>query len=92
MLCIPYLWPLLFIDPPVLSDHIQADTGLRLLSFLKKGSEKDFVKALQRILRSDLSEIATENFEKARKYEKNNLKEKRERFYDQFLSDIDKLK
>ena len=36
----------------------------------KKGSEKDFVRALERILKSDLSEIATENFETARKFEK----------------------
>jgi glycosyltransferase involved in cell wall biosynthesis len=78
---------------PVIGTSIAGIPELVQEQFLfKKGSEKDFVKALQRILRSDLSEIATENFEKARKYEKNNLKEKRKRFYDQFLSDIDKLK
>lgn len=78
---------------PVIGTSIAGIPELVQEQFLfKKGSEKDFVKALQRILKSDLSEIATENFEKARKYEKNNLKEKRERFYDQFLSDIDKLK
>lgn len=58
----------------------------------KKGSTEELVKALNRALKADLNRIAEENFNKAKEYEKNKLIEKRERFYDEFLSDIQNCK
>ena len=58
----------------------------------KKGSTEERVKALNRALKADLNRIAEENFNKAKEYEKNKLIEKRERFYDEFLSDIQNCK
>ncbi len=52
----------------------------------KKGSHKEVVKTVSRILEMDLSEIATRNFEKARDYDKTVLDHKRKAFYDKFLA------
>lgn len=76
---------------PVIGTNIAGIPELVQERFLfKKGSVSELIKALKKILRSDLSVIATENFTKAREYEKDKLRIKRERFYDQFLSDIGK--
>lgn len=78
---------------PVIGSNIAGIPELVQGQFLfKKGSAKELIKALKRILGSDLSVIAVENFVKAREYEKDKLKIKRERFYDQFLSDLGKSK
>ncbi len=54
----------------------------------KKGSSAEVERAICRILEADLSGIATENFNKARNYERTKLNKKRELFYDAFLSTI----
>lgn len=76
---------------PVIGTNIAGIPELVQEQFLfRKGSKMDLVKALYRMLNSNLSEIATENFNKAREYEKDRLRIKREKFYDKFLSDIEK--
>lgn len=52
----------------------------------KKNSDGEVVSALERIVSEDLIKIAETNFNKAREYEKDKLRIKRERFYDAFLS------
>ena len=53
---------------PVIGTNIAGIPELIQADFLfKKGSTEEFVKALDRIIKSDLLKIATENFNKARK-------------------------
>lgn len=54
----------------------------------KKGSTTELINALNIALNADLNRIASENFNKAKEYEKNKLTEKRMQFYDEFLLDI----
>ena len=74
---------------PVIGTNIAGIPELIQKEFLfKKGSTKEVISALNRIMKADLGKIATENFNNAREYEKDKLIEKREYFYDEFLSDI----
>lgn len=76
---------------PVIGTNIAGIPELIQADFLfKKGSTEEFVKALDRIIKSDLLKIATENFNKARKYEKEKLTLKRKAFYDEFITDVKK--
>ena len=52
-----------------------------------KGSSKEIVKAILKILKLDLKQIARNNFEKAKEFEKNILINKREKFYDLFMKE-----
>lgn len=54
----------------------------------KKGSSEEVVGAIERMLKADLSKVATVNFEKAKQYERDKLNVKRNLFYDQFIQDI----
>ena len=51
----------------------------------KKGNVKAVEQALMHICKSDLKNIAQQNFEKAREYEKEKLEKKRASFYNDFL-------
>lgn len=74
---------------PVIGTNIAGIPELIQNNYLfKKGSTRELIKALWRILESDLGRIATENFNKAREYEKGKLIKRRERFYDEFLADF----
>lgn len=53
----------------------------------KKGNTKDIIKTISNMLKSDLKIIAKENFTRAKTYEKEKLIEKRNQFYDSFLSE-----
>ena len=76
---------------PVIGTSIAGIPELVQKEFLfKKGCTEELINALNRIMKADLGKIATENFNKAREYEKDKLTERRERFYDEFLSDIQK--
>lgn len=78
---------------PVIGTSIAGIPELIQKEFLfKKGSTEELISALNRIMKADLSKIATENFNKAREYEKDKLIERRKCFYDEFLSDIQKCK
>lgn len=73
---------------PVIGTSIAGIPELVQPQFLfKKGSTEEIIKAMERILKSDLSQVAEENFDKAREYEKDKLRKKRELFYDQFMLD-----
>lgn len=74
---------------PVIGTDVAGNSELIQKSFLfRKGSSKEVQKALQRILNSDLEQIAKENFKMAQNYEKEKLRVRREAFYDVFLSEI----
>ena len=60
---------------------------LQEMCLFHKGSSIEFKKALLRVLDSDMSLLAKENFNKAKEYEKTVLRKKREAFYDAFLID-----
>ncbi|MBQ9375900.1 MAG: glycosyltransferase family 4 protein, partial [Ruminococcus sp.] len=60
---------------------------LQEMCLFHKGSSIEFKKALLRVLDSDMSLLAKENFNKAKEYEKTVLRKKREAFYDVFLID-----
>lgn len=76
---------------PVIGTSIAGIPELVQENFLfNKGSKKELMRALDRIMNADLSQVAIENFNKAREYEKEKLRKKRERFYDEFMSDIQK--
>lgn len=78
---------------PAIGTNIAGIPELIQEDFLfKKGSSAEVIMALNRILKSDLSKIAEENFNKAKEYERDKLIRKRERFYDEFLSDIQKTR
>lgn len=78
---------------PVIGTNIAGIPELIQKEFLfKKGSSEELIKALNRIINSDLTKIATENFNKAKAYERDKLVKRRNEFYDEFLSDIQKNK
>lgn len=78
---------------PAIGTNIAGIPELIQNEFLfKKGSTKELIDALDRILKKDLSKIAEENFNKAKEYERDKLVRRRERFYDEFLCDIQKAK
>lgn len=52
-----------------------------------KGSTSEVRNAIVRIIGSDMTKLAKDNFEKAKSYEKTVLTKKREAFYDKFLKD-----
>ena len=60
---------------------------LQDMCLFKKGSTQAVVAVLDRMLQSDLSVIAKENFANAKQYELAVLTERRNRFYDAFLAD-----
>lgn len=72
---------------PVIGTNIAGIPELVQEPFLfKKGSKDELIKALEKMLQCNLSEIAARNFNKARAYERDKLRCKREQFYDEFLS------
>ena len=78
---------------PAIGTNIAGIPELIQEDFLfKKGSTNELIQALDRILKANLTEVATENFNKAKEYEKYKLIRKRQAFYDEFLSDIQKGK
>lgn len=76
---------------PVIGTNIAGIPELVQEPFLfKKGSKDELIKALEKMLQGNLPEIAARNFNKARAYERDKLRCKREQFYDEFLSDMRK--
>lgn len=72
---------------PVIGTNIAGIPELVQEPFLfKKGSKAELIKALEKMMQCNLSEIAAQNFNKARAYERDKLRCKREQFYDEFLS------
>lgn len=53
----------------------------------KKNSDSEVVGAVEKILKLDLKQIARENFETARQYEREKLEVRRKEFYDEFLKE-----
>lgn len=73
---------------PVIGTNIAGIPELiRKECLFKKNSDDAVAAAIQKIVSMDLEEIAEENFNQAKEYEKDKLMEKREKFYDQFLFD-----
>ena len=54
----------------------------------EKGSSIEVIKAIERILKMNLCDIAIGNFNKAKEYEREKLISRRNEFYDMFLSDM----
>ena len=74
---------------PVIGSNIAGIPELINDKFLfKKGSTDEVIKALCRILDSELLDVAYDNFKTAKNYECKKLVEKRNLFYDEFLKDI----
>ena len=74
---------------PVIGTNIAGIPELVQKPFLfNKGSKDALIKSLEIILKSDLQKIAAQNFDKAREYERDKLRHKREQFYDEFLFDM----
>ena len=73
---------------PVIGTNIAGIPELVQEDFLfKKGSTDEVIKALRRILKSNLVKVAEQNFAMARNYEKDKLRKRREHFYEQFMID-----
>lgn len=71
---------------PVIGTNIAGIPELiRKECLFKKNSDAAVVETIQKIISMDLIEISKENFEKAKEYEKDKLRRKREMFYDQFM-------
>lgn len=74
---------------PVIGTNIAGIPELVQSEFLfRKGSVKEVIDALERLLRSNLKKVAKENFHTASQYERSKLEVKRKQFYDVFLNDI----
>lgn len=73
---------------PVIGTSIAGIPELIQADYLfSKGSSSSLKSALERILNSNLTDIAKTNFEKAKNYERAKLVNERERFYDIFMKD-----
>lgn len=71
---------------PAIGSDIAGIPELIQPSYLfKKGNEKEIVAAVERLVNSDLEEVARENFSKAAMYQRRILEERRKRFYDAFM-------
>lgn len=60
---------------------------IRAECLFAKNSDEAVYQAIQKVLILNLKEIARENFNKAKEYERDKLRKKRENFYDQFMLD-----
>lgn len=52
-----------------------------------KGSVREVIRAVERVLSLDLDVLAQRNFQQAKNYEKDRLQAKREAFYDEFMKE-----
>ncbi|SEL03163.1 glycosyltransferase family 4 protein [Ruminococcus albus] len=60
------------------------------ICLFRKGSTDEVVKAVQRVLGTDLDKLAKKNFKKSEEFSREKLVKKREKFYDEFLAEYRK--
>ncbi|SFC82650.1 glycosyltransferase family 4 protein [Ruminococcus albus] len=60
------------------------------ICLFRKGSTDEVVKAVQRVLGTDLDKLAKKNFKKSEEFCREKLVKKREKFYDEFLAEYRK--
>ena len=60
------------------------------ICLFRKGSDTEVIKAVERVLGTDLEKLAKRNFAKSKEFSREKLIKKREAFYDVFLSEYGK--